>query len=68
MGFSVKHLKDALERPLPPAPMSGGRPPPRIDRYPLRPLPPLPYLYRVDPLILLLQIAAVAIVAAWAFT
>ena len=63
MGYSVRNLRDALERPAPPGSMTGRAP--RIDRYPLRPQPRLPWLYRVDPLVLLIEIAVVVFVVGW---
>jgi hypothetical protein len=49
MGFTTAHLRDALERPAPPAP---------LQRYPYREPAPLHWLYRADPLLRLALFAA----------
>ncbi len=52
MGFTTSHLHTALQRPPPPAPMTGPR---RFQPQPFRSLvPPPPWIMQRDPFVVLL--------------
>lgn len=63
MGMTNYNLRRAFERPAPPAPMRyipGRSPAPLRMPVPIRFTAPLPWYYRIDPILLLLVMLAAA--------